>query len=98
MASDNLSENLPLKRSEPIRGGVSGDQLEFESQEASVRWREGRRRHEAIRGFLERHAGLLRTAEVRDVAWDLGVSQATLYRLITTYKSVGNVEALMRRP
>ena len=63
---------------------MSGDQLEIESPEASLRWREGLRRHEAIRGLLERHAGLLRTADVRDVAWVLGVSQATLYRLITT--------------
>jgi hypothetical protein len=38
---------------------------------------------------------LLRTADVRDVAGNLGVSQATLYRLITTYKAVGTVEALM---
>ena len=76
---------------------MSGDQLELESPEASVRWREGLRRHEAIRGLLERHAGMLRTADVRDVAWVLGVSQATLYRLITTYKAVGTVEALMPR-
>jgi hypothetical protein len=58
--------------------------MELESPEASVRWRDGFRRHEAIRGLLERHAGLLRTADVRNVARDLGVSQATLYRLITT--------------
>ena len=64
---------------------MSGEQLELESPEASVCWREGLRRHEAIRGLLERHAGSLRTADVSDVAWDLGVSQATLYRLITTY-------------
>ena len=76
---------------------MSGDQLELESPEASIRWREGFRRQEAIRGVLGRHAGLLRTADVRDVAWDLGVSQATLYRLITTYKTIGTVEALMPR-
>jgi len=57
----------------------------------------GVRRHEAIRGLLERHKGLLRTAEVNDVARDLGVSQATLYRLIKTYKALGTVEALMSR-
>jgi putative transposase len=61
------------------------------------RERRTRRRHEAIRSLLERHAGLLRTADVKDVAWDLGVSQATLYRLITTYKAIGTVEALMPR-
>jgi putative transposase len=76
---------------------VNGEQLELETPEGSVRWREGFRRHEAIRGLLERHAGLLRTADVKDVAWDLGVSQATLYRLITTYKAIGTVESLMPR-
>ena len=40
---------------------MSGDQLELETPEVSVRWREGFRRHEAIRGLLERHAGLLQT-------------------------------------
>src|SRR5574340_492340 len=73
------------------------EQQEFETPEASLRWREGLRRHEAIRSLLERHSGLLRTADVKDVAWDLGVSQATLYRLITTYKATGTVEALMPR-
>ena len=76
---------------------MRGEQEEPETPEASMRWREGFRRHEAIRGLLERHSGLLRTADVKDVAWDLGVSQATLYRLITTYKTTGTVEALMPR-
>ena len=57
---------------------MRGEQEELEIPETSVRWREGFRRHEAIRSLLERHAGLLRTADVKDVAWDLGVSQATL--------------------
>jgi putative transposase len=76
---------------------MRGEQEAPETPEASLRWREGFRRHEAIRSLLERHAGLLRTADVKDVAWGLGVSQATLYRLITTYKTIGTVEALMPR-
>jgi len=76
---------------------MSGDLLEFETPEGALRWREGFRRHEAIRGLLDRHAGLLQGADVKDVAWGLGVSQATLYRLITTYKAIGTVEALMPR-
>ncbi len=92
-----LCENLRFEKFDPIRGGMGEDQFELESPETSVRWREGFRRHEAVRGLLERHAGLLRTADVKDVAWDLGVSQATLYRLITTFKNVGTVEALMPR-
>jgi putative transposase len=76
---------------------MRGEEEELETPEAGMRWREGFRRHEAIRGLLERHSGLLRTADVKDVAWDLWVSQATLYRLITRYKSTGTVEALMPR-
>jgi putative transposase len=76
---------------------MRGEQAELETPDASMRWREGFRRHEAIRGLLERHSGLLRTADVKDVAWDLGVSQATLYRLIATYKATGTVEDLMPR-
>ena len=49
-----------------------GGEQEVETPEATMRWREGFRRHEAIRGLLERHSGLLRTADVKDVAWDLG--------------------------
>ena len=56
---------------------MRGEQEELETPDAGMRWREGFRRHEAIRGLLERHSGLLRTADVKDVAWDLGVSQAT---------------------
>ena len=58
---------------------------------------EGLRRHEAIRSLLGRHKGPLRSGDVRDFAWELGVSQATLYRLITIYKAAGTVEALMPR-
>ena len=76
---------------------MSEDRPEPETPAESARWREGFRRHEAIRGVLERHAGLLRTADVKDVAWDLGVSQAALYRLITAYKALGTVEVLMPR-
>ena len=69
---------------------MRGEEEEIETPDASVRWREGFRRHEATRGLLERHSGLPRTADVKDVAWDLGVSQATLYRLI-------KVEALISK-
>jgi hypothetical protein len=37
----------------------------------------GIRRHEAIRELLNRHEGPLRLTDVKDVAWDLGVSHAT---------------------
>ena len=40
---------------------------------------------------------MLRSGDVRDVAWELGVSHATLYRLLSIYKAAGTVEALMPR-
>jgi putative transposase len=66
-----------------IRGLMDEVWHQDETPEVRLRWGEGLRRHEAIRSLLERHKGLLRSADVRDVAWELGVSQATLYRLIT---------------
>ena len=62
-------------------------------------WTEGYRRHQAIRQLLGRHRGRLTTGDVSDVARELGVSRATLYRLIGIYRTVGSVEALLpRRP
>ena len=74
---------------------MDADEAEAESLEEKARWSEGLRRHEAIRALLERHKGPLKNGDVRDVAWELGVSQATLYRLIAAYKAIGTVEALM---
>ena len=73
------------------------EQIELETPEETAAWREGIRRHEAIRELLNRHEGPLRLTDVKDVAWDLGVSQATLYRLIGVYKSIGTVESLRPR-
>ena len=67
------------------------EQIELETPEETAAWREGIRRHEAIRELLKRHDGPLRLTDVKDVAWDLGVSQATLYRLIGVYKSIGTL-------
>ena len=53
------------------------EQIELESPEETAAWREGIRRHEAIRELLNRHEGPLRLTDVKDVAWDLGVSHAT---------------------
>jgi putative transposase len=76
---------------------VRDEQIELETPEETAAWREGIRRHEAIRELLDRHEGPLRLTDVKDVAWDLGVSQATLYRLIGVYKSIGTVESLRPR-
>src|SRR3954469_18063659 len=68
------------------------------SAEAAI-WAEGGRRHQAIRQLLGRHRGRLTTGDVSDVARELGVSRATLYRLIGIHRTAGSVEALLpRRP
>ncbi len=62
-------------------------------------WAKGHRRHQAIRELLGRHRGRLTMADVANVARELGVSRATLYRLIGLYRTAGSVEALRpRRP
>ena len=65
-----------------------------DSVEAAI-WAEGYRRHEAIRELLGRHRGRLTTGDVSDVARELSVSRATLYRLVRLYREVGSVDALL---
>jgi putative transposase len=57
-------------------------------------WAEACRREAAIRDLLDRHPKRLRMAAVDDVAWELGVSRATLYRLIVRYRATRTVEGL----
>jgi putative transposase len=64
---------------------------------AVATWAEGQRRHQAIRELLKRHRGRLTNCDVSDVARELGVSRATLYRLINLYRRFGTVEALLPR-
>jgi len=72
----------------------------FDDEAKHRAWLEGCRREEAISGLLERHADQrLTIADVQGVAWELGVSQATLYRLIAAYrakKTVCSVEPRQR--
>ena len=61
-------------------------------------WLEACRREEAIRGLLSRSKGeQLKVSDVEEVALELGVSRATLYRLITIYRQTPTVEALEPR-
>jgi len=64
------------------------------SAEAAI-WAEGCRRYQAIRELLRRHRGRLTTYDVSDVARELGVSRATLYRLISLYRKFGTVDVLL---
>ena len=61
-------------------------------------WLEACRREEAIRKLLGRSDGeRLKVGDVEEVALELGVSRATLYRLITAYRQTPTVEALEPR-
>lgn len=67
------------------------------SEEAAAKaasWAEGCRRHGAIRRLIERHGDQLPKSDFDDVAWELGISRATLYRLIKLYRTFGTVDAL----
>ena len=95
MAWDILSENSLLKRFDPIRRAAgAGNKWSLKTPKPA---------RVGVKGFADTKLSaacwnVMRDcfglADVKDVAWDLGVSQATLYRLITTYKTVGTVEAL----
>ena len=57
-------------------------------------WEEACRREAAIRDLLNRHPKRLKAAAVDGVAWELGVSRTTLYRLIGRYRATRTVEGL----
>ena len=61
-------------------------------------WDEACRREEAIRDLLRRHSQRLTHTAVDDVAGQLGLSRASLYRLIRRFRAGGTVTALMPSP
>ena len=59
----------------------------FDDDEKQRSWLEGCRREEAISELLQRHDDKrLSIKDVDEVAWELGVSRATLYRLIAAFR------------
>lgn len=60
-------------------------------------WEEACRREEAIRDLLRRYPNSLTRAAVDDAAWELGLSRASLYRLIRLFRAGSTVTALMPR-
>lgn len=74
---------------------MSFDDPAPESPEDQARWNEGFRRLKAIQQKLEQRNDRLRAADMSGLAHDLGLSQATLYRLIARYRRDRTVEALM---
>ena len=66
-----------------------------EDSGARRRREEGCRREEAIRGLLKRHREKrLTIVDVEAVAWELGVSRSTMYRLIIAYRAKGTVSSV----
>ena len=73
------------------------DDVPTEGQ-AQGRREEGYRREEAIRGLLKRHGDKkLTIVDVEAVAWELGVSRSTMYRLIIAYRAKGTVSSVEPR-
>ncbi len=62
--------------------------------ERQAGWHVACRREAAIRDLPNRYPKRLRISVVEDVAWELGVSRATLYRLIARYRQTRTVEGL----
>ena len=68
-----------------------------DAQEYELAWEEACRREDAIRDLLRRYPQRLTVALVDEVAGQLGLSQASLYRLIRLFRTHGTVTALMPR-
>ena len=66
-------------------------------EKAEKRWEEACRREEAIRDLLSRNPAGLKGRDVTDLAWELGLSRATAYRMIRLFRAGGTVTSLMDR-
>jgi len=77
---------------------MSDDERVFDDDEKQRAWLEGCRREEAISRLLERHSDKrLSIGDVDEVAWELGVSRATMYRLILAYRAKRTVSSVEPR-
>ena len=72
-------------------GDLQGD------EEAEKRWEEACRREEAIRDLMGRNPDGLKGRDVTELAWELGLSRATTYRMIRLFRAGGTVTSLMDR-
>jgi len=77
-----------------LRASVS-DPFPDEIDEAL--WDEACRRADAIRGFLRRNPGRTTAGNVAALAAELGLSQATAYRLVKLFRAGGTVLSLVDR-
>jgi hypothetical protein len=65
--------------------------------DAEERWKEACRREEARRDLLSRNPDGLKGRDVADLAWELGLSRATAYRMIRLFRAGGTVTSLIDR-
>lgn len=85
-------------KSEKSRVGAS-DRPGDPPEPDDPRWLEACRREAAVRELLRRSPGeRLNLRDIEDVALDLQVSRATLYRIVALYRRTPTVEALQPRP
>ena len=68
---------------------------EEESETERRRWDEACRREATVRELLLRHPDRLTVKSVEHAAWELGVSRATVYRLIHRYRAKRAVSGLL---
>ena len=60
-------------------------------------WEEACRREDAIRALIGQRSSALSVKEVEETAHELGISRATLYRMIRLYRDTGTVSSLLPR-
>lgn len=63
--------------------------------EDAANWEEACRREDAVRKFVLRRDDNRRRATVKEFARELGLSRATVYRMIGIFRAGGTVTSLM---
>ena len=71
--------------------------MDEESEEDQRGWDEACRREAAISDLIRRYPKRRTMGAVDSVAWELGLSRATIYRLIERYRAARTVSALVRQ-
>ncbi len=79
-----------------MRGQDGRSRLDNDDDEQR-RWDEACRREEALRNLLNRNPDGMKRRDVTDLAWELGLSRATTYRMIRLFRAGGTVTSLMDR-
>src|SRR5262249_8883309 len=63
--------------------------------EDAANWEEACRREDAVRKFVLRRDGNRKSATVKELAQELGLSRATAYRMIAMFQAGGTVTSLI---